>query len=172
MKLLDFLTSTRHPAVGTPALSPEELLKRLMSLNRSSAPYQIVDGSSESVDLIAEWKIIDDRWSGIFGSAGVKKAFRIYMKLEAATHELRAMDREYEVFWDGGLPVLRIAASSFKGQKQSAEFGSAYAYTETTPSGQIYKYRFSTGEIKKPIQDAVTGAGWTYKGVAFGKLHK
>jgi hypothetical protein len=170
MKLLDLFTSTRRPAGGTPVLSRDELLKRLWDLNRPSSPYEIVDGSSESVDLIAEWKIVDAAWSGVFESAGLKKAFRIYLKLDDAKHELRAMDREYEVSWDAGLPALKVAASSFKGQKQSVEFGSAYAFTETTPTGQVYKYRFNTGELKKPIQDTVTGAGWTYKGVAFGKL--
>lgn len=170
MKLLDLLTSTRRLTADAPVLSRDELLKRLLDLNRSSAPYQIVDGSSEGVDLIAEWKIVDVYWSGIFGSAGLKKTFRIYLKLEAANHELRAMDREYDVSWKSGLPALRVAASAFKGQKQSVEFGSAYAFTETTTSGQIYKYRFNTGELKKPIQEAVSGAGWTYKGVAFGKL--
>jgi hypothetical protein len=170
MKLLDLFTSTRRPASGVPVLSREDLRQRLLGLNRSSAPYQIVNCSSEGADLIAEWKLVDARWSGIFGSAGLKKAFRIYLKLDPAKHELRAMDQEYEVSWDGGLPVLRVAASAFKGQKQSVEFGSAYAFTETTPGGQVYKYRFNTAEIKKPVQETVTGAGWTYKGVAFGKL--
>jgi hypothetical protein len=170
MKLLDLLTSTRRPAAGAPVLSRDELLKRLLELNRPSAPFQIIHGSPEGVDLIVEWKIVDVAWSGIFESGGVKKAYRIYLKLDDANHELHAMDREYEVSWDAGLPALKVAASSFKGQKQSVEFGSAYAFIETTPTGQVYKYRFNTGELKKPIQDVVTGAGWTYKGVAFGKL--
>ena len=42
--------------------------------------------------------------------------------------------------------------------------------TEELSPGQVYKYRFSTNEIKKPIQEAVTACGWDYKGVAFGKL--
>lgn len=36
--------------------------------------------------------------------------------------------------------------------------------------GRVYNYRFSTGELKQPIQDAVTSSGWTYRGIAFGKL--
>jgi hypothetical protein len=36
--------------------------------------------------------------------------------------------------------------------------------------GQVYNYRFSTKEIKEPIQAAVTRCGWIYKGVAFDKL--
>ena len=28
-----------------------------------------------------------------------------------------------------------------------------------------YKYRFNTNELKKPLQDAATSNGWSYKGV-------
>ena len=48
--------------------------------------------------------------------------------------------------------------------------GTAYAFTETLAPGQVYNYKFSTAEMKTPIQEAVTGAGWTYRGVTFGKL--
>ncbi len=46
----------------------------------------------------------------------------------------------------------------------------AYAFTEELRPGVVYNYRFNTGEIKGPLQEAVTGAGWTWRGVAFGKL--
>jgi len=68
------------------------------------------------------------------------------------------------------MPSLSITAEFFKGQKQSVEFGTAYAFTEELAPGQVYKYRFSTGEMKKPIQNAVTSCGWVYKGIAFKKL--
>ncbi len=170
MKLFDFFTSTRRPASGTPVLSRQEVLDRLMALNRPTAPYRIVDGSAENVDLIAEWRIVDAQWHEVFSKAGVSKVFRIYLKLDPEAHEVRAMDREYTVEWQAGVPALSVAASAFKGQKQSIEFGKAYAYTDTLAPGQVYNYRFDTRELKGPIQDAVTSSGWTYKGVAFGKL--
>lgn len=170
MKLLDLLTSTRRPAADTPASSPQEVLDRLRGLNRPTAPYQIVDGASEKVDLIAEWKIVDAQWYEIFGKAGLTKVFKIYLKLDPQKHEVRTSDREYSVAWSAGIPSLSLVASAFKGQTQSVEFGKAYAFTEELAPGQVYNYRFDTREIKKPIQEAVTGAGWTYKGVAFGKL--
>jgi len=43
--------------------------------------------------------------------------------------------------------------------------GAGYAYTEEAGPGQVYKYRFNTGELKKPLQDAATSNGWAYKGV-------
>ena len=170
MGFLDFLTSTKRPAPGTPVLPRQEVLTRLKALNRTTAPYQITETTDEGADLIAEWKIVDAKWYQIFAEAGLTKVFRIYLKLDEATHEVRASDREYTVDWVVGVPKLKLAVSAFRGQKQSIEFGKAYAFTENFAPGQVYQYRFDTGEIKGPIQDAVTGAGWTYKGVAFGKL--
>jgi hypothetical protein len=170
MGLFDFLTSTKRPAAGTSAQPADEVRKRLLSVNRPSAPYQVIDGASEGVDLIAEWKIVDASWHEIFAKAGLTKTFRIFMKLHPEEHEVRAVDREHTVSWSAGLPTVKLAVSAFRGQVQSVEFGKAYAFTETFAPGQVYNYHFDTREIKKPLQEAVTGCGWTYKGVAFGKL--
>lgn len=170
MSLLDVLTSTKRPPAGIPVLSADEVRKRLLSVNRPTAPYRIVGGISEGVDLIGEWKIVDASWNAIFARAGLTRTFNILMKLHPEAHEVRAVDREYTVSWAAGLPTVRLAVSAFRGQSQTIEFGKAYAFTETLAPGQVYNYRFDTNEIKKPIQEAVNRCGWTYKGVAFGKL--
>ena len=170
MGILDFLTSTKHPPAGTPALAPEEVRARLLALNRPTAPYRVIDGSAEGVDLIAEWRIVDAAWYEIFAKAGLSKVFRIALRLDPAAHEVRAQDSEYTVEWRAGVPALSLAVQGFKGQKQSIEFGSGYAFTETLAPGQVYHYRFATKELKQPLQEATTSCGWTYKGVAFGKL--
>jgi hypothetical protein len=160
----------KKPDKNAPVLSAEEVRKHVLALNRETAPYQIVDGSSENVDLIAEWKIVDAHWYEIFARANLTKIFRIYMKFDEAKHQVRAKDEEYTVEWRAGVPSLSLSVSKFQGQSTSIEFGTAYAFTEELRPGQVYQYRFSTNEIKKPIQEAVTACGWTYKGVAFGKL--
>ena len=153
-----------------PALSAGDLRQRLLGLNRESAPYRLVEGQAEGVDLIAEWKIVDARWHEIFAKANLTKVFRIYMKLDEANHELRGQDHEYTLEWRAGVPSLTLAVSSFKGQMTSVEFGAAYAFTEELAPGQVYKYRFNTNELKKPIQETVQACGWSYKGITFGKL--
>ena len=160
----------KKPNRNTPVLPAQEVRQRLLALNRETAPYQIQDGSAEGVDLIAEWKIVDARWYEIFAKANLTKVFRIYMKFNEDRHEVRAKDEEYTVEWRAGVPSLSISASKFSGQKTSIEFGTAYAFTEELKPGQVYNYRFNTNEMKKPIQEAVTACGWTYQGVAFGKL--
>lgn len=155
---------------NVPALSAEELRQRLLMLNRESAPYQILDGASQSVDLIAEWKIVDAKWVELFAKANLTKVFRIYMKFDPAKNQLRAKDEEFTVEWRAGVPSLSLAVNKFQGQTTSVEFGAGYAFTEELKPGVVYKYRFSTSEMKKPIQEAVSACGWEYKGVAFGKL--
>jgi hypothetical protein len=168
--ILDFLTSTKRPSSGTAVLSIDEVRQRLLNINRPTAPYRIVDGTAQGVDVIAEWKIVDASWYEIFAKAGLSKTFSIFLKLHPENHEAHAVDREYTVSWSAGLPTMKLAASAFRGQSQKIEFGKAYGFTETLAPGQIYNYRFDTSEIKKPLQEAVISCGWTYKGVAFGQL--
>jgi hypothetical protein len=167
--MFDFLTSTKRPAAGVPVLPASDVIARLKSLNRDTAPWAIVDGASEGVDLIAEWKIVDARWYEIFAKASLTKVFRIFLKLDENAKHVRAQDREYEVEWRAGVPSLSFAASGFKGQSTSVQFGTSYGFTEDLSIGQQYKYFFKTSEIKTPIQEAVLSCGWVYKGVVFGK---
>ena len=174
MGLFDLFTGTKRPAKGTPVKADADLRAALLALNRPTAPWRVVDGRSESVDLIAEWKVDDAAFQQHFHKAGSERVFRVYLKLDPATHEVRASDREYTMTWSqggGGLTVsLSVAVSAFKGQKQEVSFGGPPAFTEKLPSGETIGYKFGANELKKPVQDAVTAGGWTYKGVAFGKL--
>lgn len=165
MGFLDFLTSTRKPAAGVPVLSADAVKQKLLAVNRPAAPYRVVDGRADGVDLVAEWKVVDAQWYSIFEKAAFKKTFRILMKLDPEKHEVSALDKELEVEWSAGVPKLSFKASAFRGQKQEISFGAGYAYTEEAGPGQVYNYRFSTKELKTPLQDAVTSSGWTYKGV-------
>ena len=160
----------KKPAMNVAALSADEIKTRLLGLNRPSAPFRIVEGQPEGVDLVAEWKIVDASWYEIFAKAKLEKVFRIYMKLDAGNNEVRAQDHEYSVQWSAGVPSLKLAVSSFKGQMTSVEFGTGFAFSETLAPGQVYKYKFNTNELKKPIQDICAACGWGFKGVAFGKL--
>jgi hypothetical protein len=165
MGFLDFLTSTKRPAAGVAPASPEKVKQALLAVNRPTAPFRVVDGKADGADLVAEWKVVDAKWYGIFEKSGFKKTFRILMKLDPAKHEVRALDKELEVEWTAGVPKLSMKASAFRGQKQELEFGAGYAFTEEAGPGQVYKYRFNTNELKKPLQEAATSNGWSYKGV-------
>jgi hypothetical protein len=170
MKILDWLSGTKRPKAGIAPKSAAEVRTGLLAVNRPTAPFIVRDGRAENVDLVAEWRIVDASWYDIFGKAGLTKVFKILMRLDQDRHEVRAVDQEYSVEWRAGIPHLALSAEAFRGQKSEISFGSEYAFIETAGSRQIYRYRFSTGELKPPLQDAVTDAGWTWRGVAFSKL--
>ncbi len=164
------VVSANQMNVGGMDTSTQTVYDRIMALNRPTAPYQIIDGKAKGVDLIAEWKIVDARWYEVFAKASLTKVFRIYLKFDPGKREVRTMDEELNVSWRGGVPSFSAQASFFRGQKTSFSFGTGYAFTENLAPGQVYKYKFNTNELKKPIQDAIAACGWTYKGVTFGKL--
>ena len=164
------IVSANRMNIGGMDASTQAVYDRIMALNRPTAPYQIIDGKAKGVDLIAEWKIVDARWYEIFAKANLTKVFRIYMKFDPGKREVRTMDEELNVSWRAGVPSFSAEASFFRGQKTSFSFGTGYAFTENLDAGQVYKYKFSTNELKKPIQEAIAACGWTYKGVTFGKL--
>jgi outer membrane protein TolC len=168
MSVLDFLTGTKRPEDGAAICAPDDLRSRLLRLNRPTAPWRVVDGTGEGVDLIAEWKIVDAQWFEIFAKAGLERAFSIVLRIDPEAREVRAQDREYQISWEAGVPTLAFSGQWSRGQTHSFATGAAYGFTETLAPGKIYQYRFATEEIKSPIQEAVTGCGWTYKGVVFG----
>jgi len=186
MGLLDAFTSTKRPAKNTPVLSEDELRGRLVAVNRDAAPFRVVDGRDENVDFIAEWKLNDPKWAPVFSGAGVQETLRIYLKVISGKHEIRASDRRYTVSWkpsteakvekeigqdpEATVEVTLFEISHTRGQEFSLKIGGEPAYTETLESGQQRSYRFTAQELKGPIQEVVTACGWTYKGVAFGKL--
>jgi hypothetical protein len=83
---------------------------------------------------------------------------------------LRASDETRSVSWQAGIPSVSREVEVRKGQQYEMSFGSAYAFTEQGHSGEVYRYRFNSNEVKKPLKQAVTDAGWTYRAVPFGKL--
>jgi hypothetical protein len=72
------------------------------------------------------------------------------MRLDPQKHEVRAVDQEWSVEWRAGIPSLALAAEAFRGQQAELSFGAAYAFTETGRPGEVYRYKFSTGEDKNP----------------------
>ena len=171
MGLFDALTGTKKPKAGTPVKPLADVKAAVLAINRETAPWHVREATpEEKCDLVVEWRIVDAKWYEIFAKAGLKSAFKIFLKFDDAKKEVRGVDQEWTVEWRAGVPALSISASAFRGQKTEISFGQAYGFTEKGTVGQIYNYYFKTSEMKDPMQAAVTGAGWTYRAVAFSKL--
>lgn len=159
MGLLDKLTGTRPAKPGVAPVPVDDLRTALLSLNRETAPWQVRDGGEEQCDLVAEWRIVDAQWYGIFSVSGLKNVFRIKMKFDEAAHEVRNLDEQATVKWnDDGTPSMSRSWS--RGQINEVEYGQGYGYTEEGQYGQVYNYKFRSSEIRDPLCDAVNDQGW------------
>ena len=131
MGLFDWLSSTKRPASGSVAQPAAQVRESILAVNRPTAPFQIIDGSDEGVDLIAEWKIVDAQLVRDLRQGESRKG--VPDQDEAGRnldHEVRAVDEEYSVSWRAGVPTLELSVEKFRGQKQSIQFGTAFAFTE------------------------------------------
>jgi hypothetical protein len=165
MGLLDKLTGTRPAQAGVAPVPAAELRATLLGLNRETAPWRVRDGADDGCDLVAEWQIVDARWSGIFFDYGLKKTFRVKLKFHEDEHEVRNVDESASLEWRGGVP--QIGRSWSRGQINETEYGRGIGFTEDGAFGEVYEYRFKSSEIKDPLRDAVTANGWGWKAVTF-----
>jgi hypothetical protein len=165
MGLLDKLKGTKPAKEGVTPVSVDDLRSVLLGLNRETAPWQVRDGAEDDCDLVAEWRIVDAEWHGIFFEYGLNKVFRVKMKFDEEDHEVRNVDEQASVDWRDGIPY--VSKSWSRGQMNEIQSGKALGFTEEGEFGEVYNYSFRSSEIKNPLRDAVTEHGWGWKAVSF-----
>lgn len=175
MGLFDRLKGIKEPKQGVAPVPPDELQQRLLALNNDDVPFTLTPGpGGRDGDVVAEWKIVDAQWFEIFAKAALEKTHKIYLTLHQGDGEVRVLEEAWDVEWRAGVPEMSISAQAFRGRTMgSKSFGTAYAFKGVNPLdyGQVYSYRFDVSEMKDPIAETVTSAGWTYRPVLTkGKL--
>lgn len=165
MGLLDKLKGSQAAKPGVDPVSVDDLRSALLGLSRESAPWQVRDGAEDGCDLVAEWRIVDAQWYGIFFQHGLSKVFRVKLKFDEGSHEVRNVDEQASVTWRDGIPS--IGKSWSRGQMNEIESGQALGFTEQGEFGEVYNYKFRSSEIKNPLRDAATERGWGWKAVTW-----
>ncbi|MFI9585446.1 hypothetical protein ACIHCQ_27120 [Streptomyces sp. NPDC052236] len=170
MGLFDKLTGTKRPSSGVAPHSTEEVRAALLRLNQPDVPYVVRDGTPEGADLVAEWRILEPAWQTFFVRTQVSRALQIRMRLVPAGHEVRALDRQWEVTWVGGTARLALSAEYSRGQVNTVSRRWTVGRDAEGGLEATETFRFDNSALKGPLQDAVLGAGWTWRGVVSGKL--
>jgi hypothetical protein len=165
MGFFQYLGGKRKPA--RPPITKSELLGKILSLNDPSKPYRIVRGVD--TDLIAEWKIVDAEWYGIFNKNGLKESYRAFLLADETRHAVRCYEELGTIAWiiglEGPIPVVRYTKSFFHGRiLYSREYAKGYAMRQLAPlePGKVYDYRFDVNEIRGPIILTVEESGWEW----------
>ncbi|RRO18245.1 hypothetical protein EIL87_08400 [Saccharopolyspora rhizosphaerae] len=168
MGLFDFFTGTKRPADGVAPHPAEAVRAALLSTNSPDRPFVVRDGHAEGVDLVAEWKIADAHWSGYFGTT--TRTNRTLMRLDAAANQVRALDEEFQVVRSGRTSRPALGKRYGRGQINKKSSSATFSRDENGKLVKQEERTFSSAELKGPLQDVVTGLGWTWRGVLFGSL--
>ncbi len=161
--------TTVKPAPGVAPVTRVELVARLLALNGPAAPYGL--RQEVSGGIVAEWNYADAAWWGVMAKSSVRKAYRLRLGLDERRREVKAMDEFGEVDWSAGMltaPKIRYRRTFFRGVALFRyERGVAYGFRTPTGggAGKVMDYKFDMMELKGPVIETVTAAGWRFRPV-------
>lgn len=162
--------STVEPAPGASPVPSAQLTARLLTLNSLHAPWQVGAGRRPD-ELVVDWRYADATWLDPMRAHGLRRTFRLVLRIDDGSRIVRAMERHAELDWSaGGTPdaaTLRWRTSygiNFFQHQHGRVFGLQIRNGQPTLD-LAYAYTFSLGELKNPIIDIVTGCGWQFRPV-------
>ena len=163
------------PAAGVAAVDRTALEQRLLALNAPECPWLV--RRDDRADLLVEWKFADAAWWGVLAKSGLRKAYRLRLYFDETGHRCGALDEFGEVDWSAGVlgaPRVYFQRSFFRGvQLMRKERGVAYGFKAPTGgAGKVLDYSFDINALKRPVIEAVTGAGWTYQPILWPRRRR
>jgi len=148
--------STVEPAAGIPPAPAEDVKSRLLAI-----PGKGIQTSEEDGQLVIAWSA-----KGIgLGEPNVQYFYRaLRVSLDPAKTTAYASGRTRDVRAELAGSVLSLGATRTRGQQFGFEDVAVIAWPR--PEGDQpadEQFRFSWSQLREPVIEAVTGAGWTYK---------
>ena len=160
-----------RPQAKVPRQPVDELRRRLLALNGDDRRWKVCRLSEN--EFVAEWKLDDRSWQGLFGRRGLMRARALRMRLDGRRRAVRAMDDGYQVRTEGewapdgkveirrrpifGLDLADWRPSSKRNNGANPGGGNA------SPA----EWGYDISLIKGEIVETVLGAGWSYQPVTF-----
>jgi hypothetical protein len=156
------------PAVaGSPRVTAAELASHLEAINALDVPFRIERGAQPD-EFFATWRYADAKWVDLARARGLRRAFRIRLTLDEAAHTVRATDYAASFDWSAGRGGADIEWRAMMGivffqVEQHRVFGLQLDEQGRFKPELSYAYKFNLNEMKSPLVEAVTRAGWTWR---------
>lgn len=152
---------------GTPPVAVNELVVRLESINKLDVPFQIERGSQPN-EFFATWRYADAKWIDLARVRGMKRTHRIRMTLDEKSGTVRATDYIASFDWSAGSGGANIEWKTGLGivffqYEHQRVFGLQLDEQGRFKPELSYAYTFNLQEMKSPLIEAVTQAGWDWR---------
>lgn len=152
---------------GTAPVAAGDLMARLESINALGVPFQIERGAHPN-ELFATWRYGDAKWVDLARARGLRRSFRIRLVLDEKAATVRATDYVASVDWSvgrGGADLewkAGIGLVLFQREHQRV-FGLQLDEHGRFKPALSYAYTFNLQEMKSPLMEAVSHAGWNWR---------
>lgn len=166
MGFLDRLTGTKRPDSGVDPLPVERVRAALLALATPDVPFLVRDGAPEGADLVAQWRMTEPRWRGVFIDSQLTREVRISLRFDTDAHVVRALDEQWEVKWIEGVPVR---GEYGRGPAPTTSRHWSIGRGSDGGAEATQTFRYDSAALKNPLRATVLKSGWAWKGV-LGKL--
>jgi len=158
-------TSSAKP--GAVPISAAELAARLEAINALDVPFRIERGAQPD-ELYATWRYADAKWIDLARARGMKRTFRIRLTLDQRSGAVRATDYLASYDWSVGRGGANIEWKAgigivFFQYEHQRTFGLQLDEQGRFKPALSYAYTFNLQEMKSPLIEAVTHAGWNWR---------
>jgi len=164
-------SATVLPKSGTEPVGEAELRQRLLAINTTDSPLQVVEGKKGKMEIV--WRLADAKWAGLMTLKKIKRTQIIRIELSEEDAACRAIDISRTVRGAADARTLHLGFSFnfFRGivfiQKEyEIEYGLVYKENRLIIDS-AYEYTFNSAEMKSPVMQIVRNSGWIYKPVIF-----
>ena len=160
--------ASSSPAVaGVSAVASPDLASRLEAINALDVPFHLERGERPN-EFFATWRYADAKWVDHARAHGLRRTFRIRLTLDEAARTVRATDYTASYDWSGGPDGARIEWQATLGlvffqTEQRRVFGLQLDEHGRFKPELSYSYKFNLAEMKTPLIEAVTRAGWNWR---------
>lgn len=163
--------ATMLPKPGIEPVSESVLRQRLLAINATDSPLEVVEGKKGKMDIV--WRLADAKWAGLMTLNKLKRTQIIRIKLSGEDAACRAIDISKTVRASADARTLRFGFgfSFFRGivffQKEYKTQYGLFFKEGRLAVDNAYRYTFNSAEMKSPVMQIVRDSGWRYKPVIF-----
>lgn len=167
-----FRMSTWASAIpAVPTVSPLDvfsLKQRLLAVNSPDVPFTIDAMPGDSSRLVATWRYADARWVDLARARGLRRTYRIILAFDEAAHTVRPVEQHAQYDWSVGAGGAAASWRSEQGiiffqHDRHRVFGLPLDSNGRVTRDLSYAWRFDVREIKSPLIQSVTTAGWEWR---------
>lgn len=152
---------------GVSAIPAAELANRLEAINSFDVPFRIERGAQPD-EFFATWRHVDAKWIDLARARGMTRSFRIRLMLDEKSGVVRATDYSASCDWSAGRGGANLDWKSSVGivffqYEHQRVFGLQLDEQGRFKPDLSYAYTFDLKEMKSPLIEAATRAGWRWQ---------